>query len=107
MIDREHDLAVVCEAKVLTLARSNKPRPVSVEDLALMRRLDELHLDYPFAGARMLRDLLRREGVPVGWRHVATLMKREGARRDLPASEHEQAGAGAQDLSVSAARAED
>ena len=71
MIDREHDLAVVCEAKVLTLARSNKPRPVSVEDLALMRRLDELHLDYPFAGARMLRDLLRREGVPVGWRHVA------------------------------------
>ncbi len=78
MIDREHDLAVVCEAKVLTLARSNKPRPVSVEDLALMRRLDELHLDYPFAGARMLRDLLRREGVPVGWRHVATLMKRRG-----------------------------
>ena len=43
-----------------------------------MRRLDELHLDYPFAGARMLRDLLRREGVVVGRRHVATLMKRMG-----------------------------
>jgi putative transposase len=43
-----------------------------------MRRLDELHLDYPFAGARMLRDLLRREGAVVGRRHVATLMKRMG-----------------------------
>ncbi|WP_338310594.1 DDE-type integrase/transposase/recombinase, partial [Bradyrhizobium ottawaense] len=53
-------------------------RPVSAEDLALMRRLDELHLDYPFAGARMLRSLLRREGVYAGRRHIATLMKRMG-----------------------------
>jgi putative transposase len=43
-----------------------------------MRRLDELHLDYPFAGSRMLRDLLRREGVSIGRRHVAALMKRMG-----------------------------
>jgi len=81
MIDRDHDLPVVRQAKVLNLARSTvyyKPRPVSAEDLALMRRLDELHLDYPFAGARMLRSLLRREGVLVGRRHVATLMKRMG-----------------------------
>lgn len=81
MIDREHDLPVARQAKVLNLARSTvyyKPRPVSAEDLALMRRLDELHLDYPFAGARMLRRFLRREGVSVGRRHVATLMKRMG-----------------------------
>ncbi|MHC2384980.1 transposase InsO family protein [Bradyrhizobium liaoningense] len=43
-----------------------------------MRRLDELHLDYPFAGARMLRSLLRREGVYAGRRHIAMLMKRMG-----------------------------
>ena len=81
MIDRDHDLSIVRQAKVLNLARSTvyyEPRPVSAEDLALMRRLDELHLDYPFAGARMLRSLSRREGVCVGRRHVATLMKRMG-----------------------------
>lgn len=66
MIDRDHTLPVARQAKLLNLARSTvyyKPRPVSAEDLALMRRLDELHLDYPFAGARMLCSLLRREGV--------------------------------------------
>ncbi|WP_424579356.1 IS3-like element ISRj2 family transposase [Bradyrhizobium sp. USDA 241] len=81
MIDRDHDLSIVRQAKVLKLARSTvyyEPRPVSAEDLALMRRLDELHLDYPFAGARMLRSLLRREGVYAGRRHIATLMKRMG-----------------------------
>jgi putative transposase len=81
MIDREHAFPIVGQAKMLGLARSTvyyKPRPVSAEDLALMRRLDELHLDYPFAGARMLRALLRRAGVVVGRRHVATLMKRMG-----------------------------
>ena len=58
MIDRSHDLPVARQARALNLARSTvyyKPRPVSAEDLALMRRLDELHLDYPFAGTRMLR----------------------------------------------------
>ncbi len=81
MIDREHDLPVRRQAKVLKLARSTvyyKARPFSAEDLALMRRLAELHLDYPFAGARMLRALLLREGASVGRRHVATLMKRMG-----------------------------
>ena len=43
-----------------------------------MRRIDELHLDYPFAGSRMLRDLLRGEGVAIGRQHVATLMRRMG-----------------------------
>jgi putative transposase len=79
MIDRDHDLPVTQQAKALKLSRStiySKPRPVSAEDLALMRRIDELHLDYPFAGARMLRSLLRRESLMVGRRHVATLMRR-------------------------------
>jgi putative transposase len=81
MIDRGRDLPLTQQAKALKLSRStaySKPRPVSAEDLALMRRIDEPHrnLDYPFAGARMLRALLRRESLMVGRRHVATLMKR-------------------------------
>ena len=81
MIDRNHDLPIVRQAKALNISRASvyyKPRPVSAEDLALMRRIDELHLEYPFAGSRMLRDLLNREGVEIGRRHVATLMKRMG-----------------------------
>jgi putative transposase len=81
MIDRNHTLPVIRQAKALGVSRSSvyyMPRPVPAEDLKLMRRLDELHLDHPFAGARMLRDLLRRAGVTVGRRHVSTLMKRMG-----------------------------
>ena len=81
MIDRDHELPVVRQAKVLNISRGSayyKPRPVSPEDLAIMRRLDELHLNYPFAGARMLRDMLGRDGVSIGRRHVASLMKRMG-----------------------------
>ena len=54
------------------------PQPVPVGDLALMRQLDELHLLHPFAGSRMLRGLLRLQGVVVGRKHVATLMRRMG-----------------------------
>ena len=54
------------------------PRQVSEADLRLMRRIDELHLEYPFAGSRMLRDMLNREGYWVGRKHVATLMRRMG-----------------------------
>ena len=54
------------------------PRPVSDVDLAVMRRLDELHLEHPFMGARMLRDQLARQGIHVGRRHVGTLMQRMG-----------------------------
>ena len=54
------------------------PRPVSAADLALMRRIDELHLELPFAGSRLLRDLLAAEGSKIGRRHVTTLMKRMG-----------------------------
>ena len=75
-------------------------------DLALMRRIDELHLDHPFAGARMLRDLLRQEGFAVGRKHVATLMRHDGHRGAVPEAQHQPAASGASDLSVSAARAD-
>jgi putative transposase len=81
MIDRKHDLPISRQAKALGVSRGcvyYKPHPVSPQDLALMRRIDELHLERPFAGSRMLRDFLAREGVEVGRRHVATLMKRMG-----------------------------
>jgi putative transposase len=72
---------VVRQCELLNLSRSSVyyvPQPVSEDDLALMRRIDELHLNHPFAGARMLRDFLRLEGIPVGRRHVSTLMKKMG-----------------------------
>jgi putative transposase len=81
MIDREHDLPLVRQARVLGLARSTvyyQPRPVSAEDLAIMRRIDQLHLDFPFAGSRMLRDFLRAEGMKIGRDRVITLMRRMG-----------------------------
>ena len=81
MIDRSHGLPVTQQAKVLGISRGSvyyRPRPVSADDLAIMRRMDELHLDFPFAGSRMLRDLLRAEGIEIGRQHVATLMKRMG-----------------------------
>ena len=81
MIDRTHTLPVVQQCKVLRLARSTAyytPEPVSSADLALMRRIDELHLEHPFAGSRMLRDLLRLEGHSIGRKHVRTLMKKMG-----------------------------
>jgi putative transposase len=81
MIDRSHELPVCRQAKVLNISRGSiyyKPRPVSAADLAIMRRIDELHLDYPFAGSRMLRDMVGREGVHAGRRRVATMMRRMG-----------------------------
>ena len=81
MIDRNHELSIVRQAKALNISRGSvyyRPRPVSPEDLTIMRRIDELHLDYPFAGSRMMRGLLNRAGVSIGRRHVATLMKRMG-----------------------------
>src|SRR5437763_10375299 len=81
MIDREHELPIARQAKVLNISRGcvyYKPKSASAVDLTLMRRIDELHLEYPFAGSRMLRDFLKREGVAVGRRHAGTLMKRMG-----------------------------
>ena len=68
MIDRSHDLPLARQAEALGISRGSlyyQPQPVSGADLAVMRRMDELHLDYPFAGSRMLRDLLLAEGFTV------------------------------------------
>ena len=81
MIDREHALPLAQQAKALSISRGTLyyvSRPVPAADLALMRRIDELHLEYPFAGSRMMQGLLKREGFSVGRLHVATLMKRMG-----------------------------
>lgn len=81
MINREHDLSITRQAEALSISRGSVyylPRAVPARDLMIMRRLDELHLQFPFAGSRMLRGLLAGEGIKVGRRHVATLMKRMG-----------------------------
>src|ERR1700704_6023051 len=81
MIMREHDLSITKQAEVLRISRGSVyylPRPVSATDLEIMRDLDRLHLEFPFAGSRMLRGLLAAEGCQVGRRHVKTLMKRMG-----------------------------
>jgi putative transposase len=81
MIDRGHELSVTKQAEVVGIARSTVyylPRAVSAADLELMRRIDKLHTEFPFAGSRMLRRLLAAEGSKVGRRHVKTLMSRMG-----------------------------
>jgi putative transposase len=79
MIDPEHVLSISKQAEELEISRSTvyyHPRPVWDADLMLMRRIDELHMNYPFAGSRMLRDMLGQQGIEVGRRHVRTLMRR-------------------------------
>jgi putative transposase len=81
MIDRTHDLSLTQQASALNISRGiiyYVPEPVSAADLALMRTIDELHLELPFAGSRMLRDLLAAEGSKVGRRRITTLMRKMG-----------------------------
>jgi len=99
MIDKTHDLPVVRQAQLLELSRSSVyylPEPTPESDLQLMRRIDELHLEHPFAGARMLRDMLKLEGFEVGRKHVRTLMDKMGIaavcrkrKTSAPHPEHE------------------
>lgn len=87
MIDRNHELPVTHQAKLLKVSRGSVyylPKPVSQADLAFMRRIDELHLKHPFMGARMLRDQLERDGIHVGRRHIGTLMRRMGIEALAP-----------------------
>ena len=87
MIDRDHQLSITRQAELLGMSRSSVyylPRPVSQADLVLMRCIDELHLEHPFMGARMLRRMLVREGLKVGRRHVSTLMQRMGIEALCP-----------------------
>jgi putative transposase len=81
MIDRKHNLPISKQAEALNISRGSVyylPRPVPKTELAIMHRLDRLHLEYPFAGSRMLRGLLAAEGCKIGRRHVRTLMRRMG-----------------------------
>jgi putative transposase len=81
MIDRNHRLSISHQASLLGMSRGSvyyTPSPVCEADLALMRRMDELHLEHPSMGSRQLQDRLNREGFVVGRKHVATLMKRMG-----------------------------
>ena len=81
MIDRDHALSVTKQAEIVGIARSTVyylPRPVPAADLELMKQIDRLHMEFPFAGARMLRRLLAADGSKVGRRHVRTLMSRMG-----------------------------
>jgi putative transposase len=97
MIERDSVLTITCQAELLSLGRSSvyyTPRGPSARDLVLMRRLDELHLQWPFYGSRKLTWELRLEGHDVGRRHVVTLMRKMGIeviyrkpRTSIPARE--------------------
>jgi len=81
MMDRQHNLSLTRQSRLLGIGRGSvyyTPRPTSQTDLFCMHRIDELHMDFPFAGSRMLKGLLRQEGFAVGRLHVATLMKTMG-----------------------------
>ena len=81
MIDPGHKLSISRQAKILEISRSSvyyTPRPVSPADLELMKAIDRLHLEAPYAGSRMRKKLLRAEGFKVGRRHVRTLMRKMG-----------------------------
>ena len=87
-------LPITKQALVLRISRGSVyylTRPMPEADLAIMRRLDRLHLEFPFAGSRMLQGLLVAEGCKIGRRHVKTLMQRMGIealaclRRSRPA----------------------
>jgi putative transposase len=95
MIDPKHAVSITRQSELLGISRAAvyyAPRPICEGDLALMRRIDELHLECPYAGARTLRDLLRQEGIAVGRKHVGTLMRRMGIealyRRRLTSKRH-------------------
>ena len=78
MTDADHKLSLSRQAELLGISRGSlyyEPRPTSAADLKLMRRIDELHMEYPFAGSRMMKGLLRQEGFTAGRLHVATCMK--------------------------------
>ena len=110
MIDPSAKLSVSRQAIVLGISRGSvyyKPRPVSDADLKLMHRIDKLHMEFPFAGSRMLQGLLIQEGFKVGRLHVATLMKRMGIEALYRRPNTSKPAPGAQDLPLSAQEAAD
>ena len=108
MIDRDHKLPLARQAKAVGISRGSiyyRPRPVGEAGLGLMRRINELHLEYPFAGSRMMRGLLRQEGLSCGRRHIATLMRRMGIEALYRKPNTKPATARPYGVSVPAARA--
>ena len=94
MIDRAHDLPISKQAKALNISRSSVyylPRPVPEADLAIMRRLDRLHLEFPFAGSRMLRGLLAAEGSKIGRPSCKDADAADGDRSTLSPTAHDEA----------------
>ena len=87
MIDRDHPLSIVKQAEAVGISRASVyyvARSISEADLALMRRIDELHLQHPFMGARQLKRELLKEGIDVGRCHIRTLMKRLDIEAQCP-----------------------
>ena len=94
MIDPSHDLALTQQARLMDLSRSSlyyREHPVSERDVMLMNKIDRLHTEWPFAGARMLRDMLHTDGHDVGRLHVATLMRLMGIEALYCKKKNEQA----------------
>ena len=87
MIDRDHELPLSAQAEALNISRGSiyyVAAPVSAEDLAVMRRIDQLHIDFPFAGSRMLRDLLAAEGSMLGRRRITSMMQQMAIKATYP-----------------------
>ena len=81
MIDKDHELSVIRQVQLLDLSRSTlyyRSQPTSESDLQLMREIDRLRLEHPFAGAGMLRAMLGPKNIAVGRKHTRTLMKKMG-----------------------------
>ena len=81
MIERDGLLSLSRQCALLGVSRSSqyyRPKGESAEDLALMRRMDELHMAYPFYGSRQLMRHLRREGVAAGRHRIRRLMRLMG-----------------------------
>ena len=65
MIDKEHELPITKQCKVLQLSRSSvyyEPVPVSDKDKELIRTIDEIHLEEPYLGSRGMKSILKRKG---------------------------------------------
>lgn len=87
MIDKTHQLSVRQQAQLIQINRSTlyyKPKAISSTDLGLMHQIDEIHLDYPFMGSRMIRDMLQRQGHQIGRRKVRRLMRLMGIHALYP-----------------------
>ena len=81
MIDKEHELPITKQCKILELSRSSiyyVPAPVSDKDKELMRLIDEIHLEEPYLGSRGIKSVLRMRGQNIGRIHVRTLMRKIG-----------------------------